>query len=236
MSPIRLVTFDVTNTLIRVLGSVGKNYANVASIYGKTVEPEKLDIAFRAVYKHNIKEFPNFGVHNNLTPFKWWTNVVVETFKAAGSDGKELEQIANHLYIMFSTQTGWEVVPGAINILSLLKQNGVKIGIISNFDDRLEKILAELSLIHYFDFVIASAIVKVAKPEAEIFKMALKKSDVKPEEVIHVGDNVNTDYFGAKDVGLNSVLFLDKDREVPDGVNDSNVIRSLDELPKFTFK
>lgn len=234
MSPIRLITFDVTNTIIRVLGSVGQSYAKVAAIYGKNVDPDSLDKTFRTSFKQNMKLYPNFGVHNDLTPFKWWTNVVIESFKSAGCDDKGLEQIAQHLYVLFATQKGWEVLPGATDILTLLKQRGIQLGVVSNFDDRLERILTQLSLMHYFDFVIASSVVKVAKPDAEIFKMALKTADVKPEEVIHVGDNIDTDYKGAKAAGLNSVLLLDKDKEVPNGVDKSMVIHHLCELSRFT--
>lgn len=233
MSPIRLVTFDVTNTIIKVCGSVGHNYSKVAAMYGKTVEPENLNSCFGTVYKRHNDLYRNFGVHNGMTPFKWWANVVVDTFKEAGSDDSQLEQIAQHLYVMFSTQNGWTVLPNAVHTLEKLKQTGVKLGVISNFDDRLDKILTQLALRHYFDFLLASAVVKVAKPDAEIFNMALKIADLKPEEALHVGDNVKTDYFGAKQAGWNYLLLLDKEKQVPDSVEKSTVIHNLDQLTEY---
>lgn len=233
MYPIRLVTFDVTNTIIRVLGGPGKNYANVASIYGKVIDARKLDDSFKEVYKNYSKTYPNFGVHNGLTPFKWWSNVVTESFKKAGSDERNLEQIAQHLYVLFSTLKGWEVLPGAESILKELRQKGIKIGVISNFDDRLEKILTQLALRHYFDFVLASTVVKVAKPDAGIFEIAFKLADAKPEEALHVGDNVFTDFLGAKNAGCKGVLLVPENKQIPDDIDKSCVIRNLSQLSEY---
>lgn len=233
MTLIRLVTFDVTNTIIRVLGGVGENYSKVAEIYGKVVDARKLDASFKVVFKHHCKLYPNFGVHSGFTPFQWWTDVVVDSFKAAGSDDQDLERIAQHLYVMFSTQTGWEVLPGVESTLTKLKQNGVKLGVISNFDDRLEKILTQLSLTHYFDFILASAVVKKAKPDPDIFHLGYKMADVKPEDALHVGDNATTDYFGAKRAGCHGLLLLDKDKEIPVGVDKACVISNLEQLTEY---
>ncbi|XP_060566635.1 haloacid dehalogenase-like hydrolase domain-containing protein 3 [Ruditapes philippinarum] len=160
MSPVRLITFDVTNTIMRVARSVGHNYANVARMYGQDVDAVKLNKSFRTVYKTYNDLYPNFGVHNGLTPFVWWNKVVVDSFKDAGSDGENLDKIAQHLYVMFSTSQGWEILPDAEKTLSNLKGRRLKLGVISNFDDRLEKILTQIALRHYFDFVLASAVVK----------------------------------------------------------------------------
>ncbi|XP_045211301.2 haloacid dehalogenase-like hydrolase domain-containing protein 3 [Mercenaria mercenaria] len=233
MSRIRLVTFDVTNTIIRVTKSVGQNYANVARMYGKDVDVTKLNTSFRAVFSNYNKLYPNFGVHNGLTPFKWWSKVVVDSFREAGSDEQHLEQIAQHLYVMFATSKGWEVLPGAEKTLTELKQKGVKLGVISNFDDRLDKILTELALRHYFDFVLASAVVKIAKPDPDLFEMAFKMADVKPEEALHIGDNILTDYVGARNSGCKGVLLVPPDKQIPKDVDSSCVIRNLYQLTDY---
>lgn len=230
MSPTRLITFDVTNTIIRVLGNVGQTYSSVAGMYGNVVDATKLEISFKEVYKNYNKLYPNFGVNNGITPFKWWSNVVIDSFKDVGSNDQHLEQIAKHLYVMFSTSKGWEVMPGAESTLKELKQKGVKLGAISNFDDRLDKILTQLALRHYFDFVLASAVVKIAKPDAGIFEMGFKMANVKPEEALHVGDNVETDFLGARNAGCRGVLLIPADKQIPGGVDKSSVIRNLTQL------
>ena len=233
MSPIRLVTFDVTNTMIRVLGGVGQNYATVAAHYGRTVDPAKIEIAFRKRFKLHMLNHPNFGVNSGISQFKWWTSLVEESFKEAGYDGPSLTQIANHLYIHFASSKGWEVMPGTLDALESLKRKGLHLGIISNFDNRLEKIIHELSLAHYFDFMLDSATFGEAKPNYAIFDYALQQAKTEPNEALHVGDNVMNDYHGALNVGMGALLFLPEYKEIPDSVNADHVIRDLCEIDRF---
>ena len=233
MSCTRLVTFDVTNTMIRVLGGVGQNYARVAAQYGRTVDPAKVELYFRKRFKQQMEQHPNFGLNTGLIPFKWWTNLVVESFKDAGYDGPSLTQIANHLYVHFATSKGWEVIPGTTSALETLKKRGLKLGIISNFDNRLDKILHELSLAHYFDFIIDSFSFGIAKPSPEIFNHALNIAKTEPKEALHVGDNIYCDYEGATKAGMMALLLVDPDQSIPDTVEPSHVIRSLNEVERF---
>ena len=87
-------------------------------------------------------------------------------------------------------------------MLQSLKQGGKRIGIISNMDPRLENILQEAGLRHYFEFVIASYEARCFKPQVDIFKLALEKCSkeikecTKPAECCHIGDSYNEDYLG----------------------------------------
>lgn len=87
-------------------------------------------------------------------------------------------------------------------MLQSLKQKDKKIGIISNMDPRLENILKEAGLRHYFEFVLPSYEVKCVKPQSDIFRLALErysllcKENTKPEECCHIGDSYNEDYLG----------------------------------------
>ena len=219
--------------MIRVLGSVGQNYAAVAAQYGRNVDSTKIDIAFRKQFKLHMSQHPNFGVKSGISQFKWWTSLVEESFKEAGYDGPSLTQIANHLYIHFASSKGWEVIPGTLSALDSLKNRGLNLGLISNFDNRLEKILHELSLAHYFNFMIDSATFGEAKPHRAIFDYALQKAKTEPKEALHVGDNVTNDYHGAMNAGMNALLFLNEYKEIPDSVNADNVIRDLNEIERF---
>ncbi|MEW8547218.1 MAG: HAD-IA family hydrolase [Candidatus Thiodiazotropha sp.] len=233
MSPIRLITFDMTNTMIRVLGSVGQNYANVAAQYGKTVDPTKIDSAFKRQFKLQMAKYPNFGVKSGLTPFKWWTSLVIECFKDAGYDDPSLTQIANHSYVHFATAKGWEVIPGTASVLDHLKDKGLKLGVVSNFDNRLEKILHELSLAHYFDFIVDSATFGEAKPSREIFDHALKAGKTEASDALHIGDNSTNDYHGAINAGMKALLLVDSGSTIHDSVNKDHVIQRLGEVERY---
>jgi len=80
------------------------------------------------------------------------------------------------------------------------------LGVISNFDERLESILRNTELEHLFDFVVVSRKVGMAKPQPQIFEHALKKTGVSPQELLHIGDSFKRDYKGATDAGMRAVL------------------------------
>lgn len=85
-----------------------------------------------------------------------------------------------------------------------MDEHTFKLGVISNFDPRLDVLMRNMKINHYFDFVINSYEAGVEKPNLEIFKKAMKASelsDLKPNECLHIGHTVPTDYFGAQKAG-----------------------------------
>ncbi|XP_044013833.1 haloacid dehalogenase-like hydrolase domain-containing protein 3 [Aphidius gifuensis] len=89
-------------------------------------------------------------------------------------------------------------------LLDYLNNKNITIGVISNFDERLEEILISTKLRKYFNFIITSWSHGYEKPNSTIFQEAIKiskninKFTIKPDEVIHIGDDINNDYNGAK--------------------------------------
>jgi putative hydrolase of the HAD superfamily len=98
-----------------------------------------------------------------------------------------------------------------IPTLTVLRDNGLKIGIVSNGRSvkQWEKII-RLGLQHFFHTVVISEEVGFEKPNIEIFKVALKKLSIKPDEAFYVGDTLETDIQGANKSGLVSVRLLKK--------------------------
>ena len=91
------------------------------------------------------------------------------------------------------------------------------VGVISNFDERLESILASTKLLPYFSFVVTSYSHGVEKPNVSIFEEALRLAshkhgiDIAPEEAIHIGDTLLNDYIGAKNARWNAVIVNHQD-------------------------
>jgi len=86
----------------------------------------------------------------------------------------------------------------------------VVLGVISNWDSRLISTLENIGLAHYFDFILASAMIGSAKPDKKIFEEALRRSGVAPHSACHIGDEMRTDVDGAQGVGIHPILL---DRE-----------------------
>ena len=99
---------------------------------------------------------------------------------------------------------------------SLLRQRGIILSCISNFDSRLFGILDGLGIASQFDSVLISSQVGHAKPDPGIFQVALTRHEVSPEEVLFVGDTPEADVAGAEGAGIKGVLLDPKARQQSD--------------------
>jgi putative hydrolase of the HAD superfamily len=95
----------------------------------------------------------------------------------------------------------FEAVPGAIQALDLLRERGLRLGVVANWDCALPSHLERLGLGGWFDAVITSARAGVAKPDPAIFELAVRELDASPARVLHVGDEP-VDEQGALAAGL----------------------------------
>lgn len=69
------------------------------------------------------------------------------------------------------------------------------------------------------------------KPRRELFEMALKKTGLNPDEVIHIGDSLSSDVAGAGSVGIDAILVNRAGKEIPKGVKAvSNLLEALKAL------
>jgi len=92
-------------------------------------------------------------------------------------------------------------VPGALDSVHALRARGLTLAVVSNWDVGLHAHLDKLGIAHLFDVVVTSADAGVAKPDPRIFRVVLARLGVKPERVLHVGDN-ELDEVGARSAGM----------------------------------
>ncbi len=97
--------------------------------------------------------------------------------------------------------------PHVRETLVKLKGQGLKLGIVSDAP-RLQAWLrlAEMNLVEFFDVVVALEDTGRKKPHKMPFRQAIRKLDVKPQEVLFVGDDPQRDIKGAKSVGMLTAL------------------------------
>lgn len=215
-SCIKLCTFDITNTLLKFRMPVGEEYSKVARFYGVEREPAKITAAFLQNWKIMNSNYPNFGCYKGLTSREWWQKIVQNTLALDGEEltNKQLDCISNHLYEIYKKNICWEVIPGVVPLLKHLKNENISLGVISNFDERLKSVLSANDLDSYFDFILASFVVQVAKPDKKIFDLALHKSScLLSSNALHIGDDIELDYFAAKNAGWNALLISDKTKK-----------------------
>ena len=88
------------------------------------------------------------------------------------------------------------VYPDAESALGQLRQRGLALGVVSNYNALLREQLAELGLEDWFSVIVNSADFGEAKPHPGIFLEGVKQLGASPERVLYVGDDLHNDYSG----------------------------------------
>lgn len=209
-APPKVIYLDAFGTLFGVKGSVGEVYSNLARQAGVRVNSQAVNRAFYQSFAAAERmAFP--GVEPSAIPaleYRWWKSVVSETFERVGALEKfvDFDQFYGDLYGYFETPAPWHVYSDTLPSLARWQSMGIELGVISNFDSRLHRILDVLGLSAYFQTVTLSSEVGAAKPDAKIFQIALAKHHCAANQAWHIGDSEAEDYAGAKTVGMRAIL------------------------------
>lgn len=229
-APLRAVFLDIGDTVMRPNPSWEHVYVMAFEEFGVEVTVDQLRPALRHAYRHG-----GWGFEDGFDPTEEVSfRRTVEIDRAAIAElGLEPmpDAFFRRLSDLFMVTSHWHVFPDAYRTLSALRQRGLVVGAVSNWVWNLPELLHSLDLVRHFDFIAASARIGFEKPHPRIFRWALDRAGVRPEEVLHVGDHVDADVEGAQGVGIGAVLIDRANRyrpeDVPAGVP---VIHGLDEL------
>lgn len=194
---IKCVFFDVGGTLISVTPSVGHIYSEVAKKHGNKISPEDLNHRFKTAWK--TKKGSNDGVDKT-----WWKELVEDVFSPY--QWKDKEMFFEDLYKRFQDKNVWQIFPDAISTLTELKNRGFILAVASNWDSRLPALLADLKLDSFFDHKFISFELGTAKPDELFFLTALKRANLRPNEVVHIGDDQENDFESPTKLGIRSFL------------------------------
>jgi len=227
LSKYKAVFFDVGGTLLRVEPSVGEVYATYARPFGFQGSADDLNQLFQ-------KEWAKLGGIESLgkksgeqAEMNFWKSLVFNVFEHSGGL-ENFEHYFEIIYEAFERKDHWHIFDDVISsdLLRKLKQSGVTLGVVSNWDSRLHTILKSTGLADYFDFILASAEVGSAKPDKKIFIEAIRRSEVNSQEICHIGDDFRADIQGAHSVGIEAIL-IDRNKKQK---NDFTTVSSFQEL------
>jgi 2-haloalkanoic acid dehalogenase type II len=104
------------------------------------------------------------------------------------------------------TQPNWQLESDALEMLKQLRSQNYHLGIFSNAgDDKdVQQLVENFGIRNYFDFVLTSAACFYRKPHARAFEIALAQWNITPQEAAMIGDSLEADIFGAKQVGMSA--------------------------------
>ena len=136
-------------------------------------------------------------------------SVLLPFSDAYSKNPHQVEQIATELYDFYSSSESWEIYNDAVMFLKALKEShcGIKTGMITNFDRRILGLLEQFGISHLIDVKVFAEQARKSKPDPNIFLQAAFSSKIealRPDECLHIGDSVDTDYLGAIGAGWNA--------------------------------
>ena len=133
-------------------------------------------------------------------------------FRIAGVPVERMPAVRECLTELHQERHLWCSVAGDTSqALARLRAAGLRLGVVSNSDGRVEVALEAAGLREYFDVVLDSALVGVEKPDPAIFLAALEALGVRPDEALFVGDLYEVDVLGARAAGMDAVLLCSGD-------------------------
>jgi putative hydrolase of the HAD superfamily len=205
---IRAIFFDAAGTLFDAREPIGRTYARLARDFGLDVPEDSVAASFRRAFG----AAPGLAFGLGLRPDEvrrlergWWRQRVSETFAPLG-EFSNFDAYFDALFAYFANPDHWIVDLEAAPLLQRLKNDGLKLGVISNFDFRLYRILDGLDLTRFFDSVTISSEAGYAKPRREVYDAALARAGVTADETMHIGDSEHLDFAPAAALGMLAVL------------------------------
>ncbi|MEW6228130.1 MAG: HAD family hydrolase [Bacillota bacterium] len=225
---VRAVVFDVDGTLIDHLGA---ERAALESIYGsvqQAIQDAPLE-EFIEVWHGEAQRHMQLYLAGELTFTEQRLRRVQSVFGRWGkvvSEGEAMETFRKYLA---EYERNWRLYDDVLPCLHCLRN--YSLGIVSNGDSKQQRQKLDCTGITvFFASVVISGDVGVAKPAPGIFERCITELGLSPNEVVYVGDCLETDCAGAEQAGLHGV-WLNR-RGIDDGTGSSiAAIASLGQLP-----
>ena len=211
----RGLLLDAMGTMIGLRRSVGSSYAALAAVHGVSVQASAIDAVFPRLFRQAPPlAFPDLdGAALLQAERDWWGDRIAETLRACGHQAPLPPALTPALFDYFAGTDPWHVYPDVVDHLQRWRDRGIRLAVVSNFDQRLITLLEALGLAPLFETVVVSATAGAAKPDPRPFQRALTALDLPPEAVWHIGDSPE-DEQGAQAAGLRCLLIR---RPKPDG-------------------
>ncbi|PUA39581.1 hydrolase [Paenibacillus elgii] len=220
----KAIFFDVGDTLMTIPAArvIMQQFLASRSLHrGQEQIGELFTEAFRLFYYG--KQLDPFEACTPESDRAFWMKLYDYILKKLGVEEEKWteEQIhvcSHELYDLFTAPQQYALFEDVEESLPAFKEKGLRLGIISNFAPTLRSILEYKGILHHFDPVIVSTEVGLEKPDPAIFRLALERAKLEPEEVLYIGDHERNDIWAPAQVGIDAVKIKRYDYHTGDGI------------------
>jgi putative hydrolase of the HAD superfamily len=202
----RAVFFDAGETLVHPYPSFPELMVTILRRGGFQIEPADVHMNATFVADH-FKRAAEQKLLWTTSPEKsksFWLGVYrtfLDHLHIPDTDG-----LPERLYAEFTDLANYRVFPDVLPVLRRLREANLTLGVISNFEEWLGRLLARLGVAGLLDVQIISGVEGVEKPDPAIFRLALDRTGLRPNECVYVGDNPVFDTTPAEALGMTGVL------------------------------
>lgn len=225
----RAVFFDAGETLIHPQPSFPELFAHIMRDAGYAVEPAAIESAVTGVSRR-FEEAARNDERWSTSPERsraFWFSIYASFLEGLGiPDSQDLRQ---RLYATFSDPASYGLFDDVAPAVERLHAAGYRMGVISNFEAWLDRLLDQLGMQPYMPVRAISGVEGVEKPDLRLFRIALERAGLDPSACVYVGDNPAFDMEPAAELGMFPVLIDRNDRH---GGSRHTRIASLAELPE----
>lgn len=196
------VLFDLDNTLYSYKECHDKALSKVLDTIANDYD---IPIDILCNYYTNVSNTLKYELtstassHSKFIYFKH----IVEHFRL---NSKKITEYDNQYWDIF--YKNMKCFDGVIDFFLWLKTNNIKIAIITDYETKYQiKKLEILGILEMIDVIITSEEVGIEKPSKQMFLSCENKLQVSLDKCIMIGDNLEKDIYGAKNIGIISFLY-----------------------------
>lgn len=201
MARIRAVVFDVGGTLVYPADPVGDTYARFARTHGVRFSAEAATLAFHDALK-SCSPRAKGSIPTNGDDRVWWKQVVKRSLpETAFAETSAFDAFFEEVYLYFAKPEAWGVYPEVPEVLEALRDHGVDLVALSNWDARLHAVLDGHGLGEWLSQRFISAELGWEKPDPAIYRHVADCLRLSPDALLSVGDDSRNDVEGPRRAG-----------------------------------
>ncbi len=191
----RFIFFDVGNTLL---------FPNRAQMLAPLPEEKHPTLVnWQALERRTKAEFDQGLTSGKVDHGFWWTFHTYLLQDANSFDAAVRDKLVSNT----QNSANWDqILPGTREALDRIRRQ-YSIAVISNADGRIDAVLRRCGICDCFATITDSGTIGLEKPHPAIFAAALRSMSADPADSLYVGDLYSVDYIGARNAGMQAVLF-----------------------------
>ena len=211
--------FDSYGTLVEMDDFYGRLQRNFAK-FGAELPFDAVKKAAHAEIRHDMKGAP---LAVCLESWEKLRDDCAQTLAdALEKQGHKLELSREAVKNVLTESVVYLPHEGVRETLQALKAKGLRLGVVSNWDFRLQNALEDAGLAQFFDFILPSAKAGAEKPAPQIFQKGFELArnfvqNLAPSDCFYIGDHYEKDVLGARRAGLSPLWLVRSERDLASG-------------------